>query len=484
MVTANPDPDMTAETSETAETAAQSYCVIPLTTLGARDLVRVHFPTEAKLPPKYNHSWRTREGASSRKVLTEFDTLTPSKSTVGTGAGNEYHPEVRQSQVLKDLGLSVDRDERFEIPDNIKTLFPSRFAESDFELFKNRDDGPRMWQLHAYDVGGFFARHTDGQKDVSHFGTLLLFPPAQFAQALPRGHDAAIKMKRLQECPPPFEAGFAGGALILYPPGKMPVRLETASFKCWTLVAFHLDVAHECTPVTAGRRFVFKTELDLPRTGYFDNDVRTTAADRAPISLAAGTQEYRNKIDELERKIAKYQKIMASLESNQLTPRVQKILKRIDASADNVMVTMTTAKVVAKPSSLVGEEAQLWNAVLDRWPYSTLSIIEVRHNAGDGTDRGCNEFYVNEDKIPCPVIPFRNPNRSTPGDHISSDSEYNDNTYDTINRYRVIAVCVQKRRPGQTDSEDDEDNDEAGDKDDPENKDDPDDFDVTDGIDE
>jgi hypothetical protein len=484
IVTVNPDADRPIETAETAETAAQSYCVIPLTELGARDLIRVHFPTEAKLPTKYEHSWRTRAGASGKTVLTEFDHLEPSKSTVGTAAGNEYHPGVRQSQVLKDLQLSVDRDERFELSDDIKTLFPSRFAESEFDLFRNRDDGPRMWQLHAYDVGGFFTRHTDGQKEASHFGTLLLFPPAQFSAAMPRGHDAAIKMKRLLAQPPTFEPGFAGGALILYPRGKMPVRLETAAFKCWTLVAFHLDVAHECTPVAAGRRFVFKTELDLPRTGYFDNDVTATAADRAPVPLAEGTREYRKKIDELERKIAKYQAIIAALESNQLTPRVQKILRQIDTYDDNVMVALTTPTVIAKPSALVGEEAQLWNAVLDRWPYSTLAIIEVRHNAGDGTDRGRDEFYVNEDKIPCSVIPFRNPNRAAPGDLISSDSDYNDNTYDTINRYRVIAVCVQKRRPGQTDDEDDDSNDKAGDKDDADTTDDTKELDGVEELDE
>lgn len=448
--------DHASDEDEMSAEPTRSYCVIPLTSLGSRDLINIHFTDATKLPPNYDMPWRWREGVPSKSVLEKFDTLEPMNSTVGTVTGNDYRPEVRQSRVLKDLELSA---RKFEVPEDLWDLFPSRFAESSIEMFKNRDGAPRRWQLHAYDVGGFFARHTDGQKDPSHFGTLLLFPPAQLDDKMSRGHDAAVKIKRLNEQPPTVEPAFAGGTLILYPHGKMPVRIEPASFKCWTLVAFHLDVAHECTPVTVGRRFVFKTELDLPRTGYFDNDVPATAADRAPVTQPDGTLEYRNKIDELERKITKYKRIIASLESNQLTPRVQKILRQIEG-CDKIMVAMTTPTVVAKPTSLIGEEAQLWNAVLDRWPYSTLTTIDVQHNAGDGSG-GTDEFYVNEDKLGCSVIPFRNPNNHSPGDLVHTDSEYNDQTYNTVNKYRVVAICVQQRRPGQSDDDEEDSGEES-----------------------
>jgi hypothetical protein len=137
-----------------------------------------------------------------------------------------------------------------ELPNIRKSYKYSTIVEFDLDpilveihlrkLVENYDDNKTYWMnKQNYDIieylpGGFFKEHCDKQIKKTHYGTLLIFPPAlgRFAHT--------------------------GGELVI---NKGLFCFDSSSNTEWTFIAFHTNLPHECKEVLSGTRIVFKTEL-------------------------------------------------------------------------------------------------------------------------------------------------------------------------------------------------------------------------------
>jgi len=90
------------------------------------------------------------------------------------------------------------------------------------------------YDIIEYKTGGFFKEHQDRQIKSTHYGTLLIFPPAV------------------------GDFTHTGGELIL-DHGKF--QFDSSKNTEWTFIAFQTNIFHECKEVLSGRRIVLKTEL-------------------------------------------------------------------------------------------------------------------------------------------------------------------------------------------------------------------------------
>jgi len=93
---------------------------------------------------------------------------------------------------------------------------------------------PLKYDIIEYKTGGFFKEHQDKQIKSTHYGTLLIFPPAL------------------------GEFAHTGGELIL---DRGKFQFDSSKNMEWTFIAFQTDTFHECKEVLSGRRIVLKTEL-------------------------------------------------------------------------------------------------------------------------------------------------------------------------------------------------------------------------------
>lgn len=356
----------------------------------------------------------------------------PPLGPVKTGPLDTVMKQVRTSQTIDNIKIY---DETYTDLSVIADVYPrqSRRIAQRITLMQDNNADERVWQLHAYSEGGFFAAHTDGQQSETHFGSLLLFPPASISP-------------------------FTGGDLILTIRDEK-VTISPSTFTAWTLVAFHIDVLHECTPVTSGRRFVFKSNLHLPEEGdLFRNTTKSTTAeegsDRIPTGIAFDneTQFIEGKITKLEMELAKYRQQLqhfqglnpTGIQTCQIPDHVQRLLDIVD---ENCLIVLPKCckHAAIDPSSLEGSEAVLWREILKVAPYSSLTTITVKHNRGDGSD-DAGEFRPEEDEIAekydCNVHVLG----SIDGNYgfvEDVESEYNDQTYDHIDTIRLLAICVQ-----------------------------------------
>lgn len=92
----------------------------------------------------------------------------------------------------------------------------------------------QKYDIIKYLPGGFFKEHTDKQIKKTHYGTLLIFPPA---------------IDNIKH---------TGGELII---DKGRFSFNSSTNTEWTFIAFHTNLPHECKEVLSGTRIVFKTEL-------------------------------------------------------------------------------------------------------------------------------------------------------------------------------------------------------------------------------
>jgi hypothetical protein len=136
---------------------------------------------------------------------------------------------------------------RYELPDIRKSFKYQSIVEFDLDpilvnehLEKLIEDGFPSWEnKQKYDIieylpGGFFKEHCDKQVKKTHYGTLLIFPPA---------------LGKLEH---------TGGEFII---DKGRFRFDSSKNTEWTFIAFHTNLPHECMEILSGTRVVFKTEL-------------------------------------------------------------------------------------------------------------------------------------------------------------------------------------------------------------------------------
>ena len=169
-----------------------------------------------------NHIGRRRYGTLEQLLQTDLGV----PSTVGLQNGNNVPmPEFRNStkfNTLVEFGLdSEDVTKHLEMLLDEDDVLPHWMAAAKYDVIE-------------YNTGGFFKEHQDKQIKSTHYGTLLIFPPA----VGPFAH--------------------TGGDLIL---DKGRFIFSSSKNKQWTFIAFHTHLPHECLEVLSGKRVVLKTEL-------------------------------------------------------------------------------------------------------------------------------------------------------------------------------------------------------------------------------
>ena len=148
-------------------------------------------------------------------------------STVGLPDGSKKElPNVRLSyKYLSTVELNLE-------PILVTSQLQKLVDENCLTTWKNK----QKYDVIEYLPGGFFKEHFDKKIKKTHYGTLLIFPPA---------------VGRLAH---------TGGELII-DKGKFIFNSSTNTE--WTFIAFHTYLPHECKEVLSGTRIVFKTELLL-----------------------------------------------------------------------------------------------------------------------------------------------------------------------------------------------------------------------------
>lgn len=170
-----------------------------------------------------NKKGRRRYGSLEELLATQEGI----KSKVGMPNGlQELHIDVRNSvHYTSFVEFDLEKD---SIIHNLKNL------NNEAKWF-----GLLKYNIIEYRAGGFFKEHQDKQIKPTHYGTLLVFPPAigEFAHT--------------------------GGELIL---DRGKFKFNSSENTEWTFIAFQTNIFHECKEVLSGRRIVFKTELysDIP----------------------------------------------------------------------------------------------------------------------------------------------------------------------------------------------------------------------------
>jgi len=350
---------------------------------------------------------------SASEAILNFDEFSPVSDTVGVKTGNKFLPHVRTSSSVKDIILTGHN--KLLSKDILSPIHPQYCFAQD----NNFDDYLNLkFKLHCYEAGGVFAKHTDGKKSIRHFATLLIFPPSTYSP-------------------------FTGGDLILYPKNNPPVVIEPSTFSNWTVVAFHLDIPHECTPITNGKRFVFKTELELPcHNIFFTNTHPTTSV----VENSVNVSSYERKIQQAQEKIRKYQRKISDITANIPTSKILNYLEQIEKIPNNVSLILSNNNPSTDTATLQGEEALLWNHIISKWPYSTLQIKEIPECKCNGI--GSYEYlgieYDPSELGNSHILYWKSPKTHPIGVINDNYSEYNDETYDLYNDITVALICVQK----------------------------------------
>jgi len=253
---------------------------------------------------------------------------------------------------------------------------------------------PTMWQpfhrqedrtiqgvvLLRYQVGGHFVRHRDAPTAPTHFGTILLFPPATW-------------------CHP---EGFEGGDLLLFEKGtdgaEITLTLQPSTFTAWTEVALPLSMEHAVTPVTRGTRYVFKAGLHVARrlleVGRSDGtDVPWTPPTAAKLAeavaeerartaarlaeLAEAQDKLRAELAELEARAAKEEAVLAETGGRETFPAITELVDKVQdlARADAVSVWLLLERKYedgVQPSELVGQDCLLFSQLKAIYPRTTV----------------------------------------------------------------------------------------------------------------
>lgn len=107
-------------------------------------------------------------------------------------------------------------------------------------FIKTAPDECCNWNLLKYEQGDFFKKHVDTKIDETHRYTCLLFCPCEDKY---EGGDIIFTNKEMTFCS----------------------TIQPSKFKEVTMVIFTIDLYHEITPITSGKRYVFKKPLFVTR---------------------------------------------------------------------------------------------------------------------------------------------------------------------------------------------------------------------------
>lgn len=250
-------------------------------------------------------------------------------STVVVNKNIVTNHDVRRSRILKGvtviLSLLVDYGTESKLFDeSIKKILPMNLRKAYYSMPCDYSFGSaeteNNWDMMVYDEGDFFAKHTDGRANDTHYCTLLLLPPK--------------KINR-----------YTGGDLIIYDgPVQSVIRPHSTD---WTLIGLPLNVPHECTPIQSGRRIVFKTKFVIPS---LIDDVYglELSTDKESENVAESTT------------IGLYDKIFDKFIASDCNTFVIVLEKRYDS---------------VDPNCLIGEDRNLFFAIKRKFPGSNVKLF-------------------------------------------------------------------------------------------------------------
>ena len=180
-----------------------------------------------------NYGWDCAEHWFT-KYLEKLNNLEWEDSTVGTSEGNIINSEIRSSKKLpfkSSITRSYHKDV-FKINDIIK----DKIFDKNPSFLENTLSYDNNFDLLKYEEGDFFAKHTDGDSELNHFGTLLILPPKAYST-------------------------YEGGELILY--GEEEIEIISDQ-DWWKIIGFDTEIPHELKPVTSGIRYAYKSKIIIP----------------------------------------------------------------------------------------------------------------------------------------------------------------------------------------------------------------------------
>ncbi len=184
-------------------------------------------------------------------VKFSFPNLTYKCSLNNNGVGRKKYGSLQELFSINDgvnSTVGLEDGSNIELPNirkSVKYNSIVEFSNIDPEmvesyLLKLVDNDKAYWaSKHKYEIieyskGGFFKPHCDKQIKKTHYGTLLIFPPAI------------------------GDLAHSGGELIM---NNGQFIFDSSKNMEWTFIAFHTNILHECKEVVSGKRVLFKTEL-------------------------------------------------------------------------------------------------------------------------------------------------------------------------------------------------------------------------------
>jgi len=227
-----------------------------------------------------NYGWHGAEYSFIKYLekINNFDCW--EDSTVGTSEGNVINSEIRSSKKLP-FKTSITRSYHKDIfkindiiKDNIFNKNPS-FLEDTLYYDNNFD-------LLKYEEGDFFAKHTDGNSELNHFGTLLILPPKAYSN-------------------------YEGGELILYD-GEEEIEIISDQ-NYWKIIGFNTEIPHELKPVTSGTRYAYKSKIIIPDDTtnivsiYNKNNIEYTGEEKKEESDSDNEYYYSDDDDDINEEI-------------------------------------------------------------------------------------------------------------------------------------------------------------------------------------
>jgi Rps23 Pro-64 3,4-dihydroxylase Tpa1-like proline 4-hydroxylase len=380
----------------------------------------------------YKKSSNTKESILVDKFIDEIKLANNMQdSTVAINGSNIIDKKIRKSKTMKDLTLKLvhnkvtsngDFNTSFNV--SVKQILPDYYnsINIDSPFYYNKDEN--KWTFLAYANGGYFKKHTDGKENDDHYGTLLLFPP-----------------KKLHK--------YVGGNLIIHDGlSQHTISYNDLHSTKWTLVGFPINVEHECTPVTSGCRYIFKSKLIIPSkyAKLFSNNIIPKKLTVKNDDVVNDISEVQNKINDLKNKIIEYENEIVTFNNLKPNKDIIKIMEQIDEKDGDIFIVLHRKYDSINPEDLIGNDRILYNTIFDQ--YSTIKLLQIEKctaNLGDGHEiPKLNSDTLDEIFNSYTLILQKEIFGQYPGEYYDEKDEYNDQTYDTIYTINVTAIHINK----------------------------------------
>jgi hypothetical protein len=385
------------------------------------------------------------------------------ESKVGKKDGTEVDTNIRSSKYLS-VKLNFSYESKDLINENMKRLVPNKYQNI---IDKDEYDFVRYTAL-KYEEGGKFLPHRDTKTSKRHFGTILLFPPSDYTP-----HN--------------------GGILRICDDKGDWHEFDSSNMKEWTVVMFNPLMEHEVTEITSGTRIVFKRQCSFDedlfellnvseklksktfelKTEVVENekeeDERLSYFKKNKLQILELLSEMEKnfvvKDNDFEFNSNNYyyqyeelESLVSSLKTEKLPTinrpyltfdnfETTRVMKEIDKSDENIIILILKNYYDnTNLEWLYQQDYDLYNSIKERYNESYISNFNEKYVNGELSEydgigrylRRDDRFYISSFKYPIRVI------RLGDGKRVSSNEEYNDSDYDTVNWYSMTCIVINK----------------------------------------